>query len=217
MKQQNQTLEKSKIGTLFIAIAIFLAGYYLFIRYQIKAGQINLNSQSVTFRLFFGYWLWISGFFAALGMALYIKVKKQILRSFSIGFVVLTLINLVTVPFFRKTTYDPLFFGIGGLAMVAIFFVLIWLWAKNRPLLSQHEKIASDFRLIGYYFFICAIFWICGVFGISGYALKPDLAVKLNTQATMIMMAYYILIWFVLGFVFTLIGAFISHRYLKRK
>jgi hypothetical protein len=44
----------------------------------------------------------------------------------------------------------PAFFSIGGTLILAFFFGMLWLWAKERIALKGSSTAAADFRLVGY-------------------------------------------------------------------
>ena len=68
------------------------------------------------------------------------------------GIGVLGLVILMTVVWSR-VYYAPLF-GIGGVIILASFFSIVWLWMKKVVTLDKQERTASEFKLVGYLFWM---------------------------------------------------------------
>jgi len=60
--------------------------------------------------------------------------------------------------------YAPPLFGIGGGVILIMFPVIVWQWMRTYDTLTNQEKLAAAFQLLGYLFFFAASWFLCGEF-----------------------------------------------------
>ncbi len=117
---------------------------------------------------------------------------------------VLGLVVLMTVVWSR-VYYAPLF-GIGGVIILASFFSIVWLWMKKVVTLDKQERTASEFKLVGYLFWMNATWFLCGETGklhLKAFAGDPAPS------------PIEIMVFLVLGWLFVLVGEYIAARLKK--
>lgn len=138
---------------------------------------------------------------AGLGAFLYVKTKPIFIWLTPIG----VLTGVVTMNIIWSRFYNPTLFGIGGLMILVIFFLIIWMWMEKYALLDTPAKVAGSFKLVGYLFLINASWFLCGETG------KMHLkAFEGSPQPSPI----EIMVFLVLGWLFIMLG---EYRELKLK
>ena len=65
-------------------------------------------------------------------------------------------------------------FGVLGGLIPVFFLAILWLWAKKRPMLEGPAKVAADFELISYVFFVGAAWGICGILDVPYFLFRLD-------------------------------------------
>jgi hypothetical protein len=137
--------------------------------------------------------------------SLYSRIESSRLVVFLISGLV-SLIVYDRAQVIAGTSPNPIFFGIGGNLITLILLSLIWCWAENRAKLGENAKTAADLQLLGYVFFSFAAWTACGIGSAPGYALYPDEMLKFQTQPLLFSLLAKVMIFFVLGWFFTLLG-----------
>ena len=130
---------------------------------------------------------------AGVGAFLYVKSKPIFPWITAIG----VLAAVLVMNFVWNRVYNSTLFGIGGLIILIIFFIIIWVWMKKYAMLDMQEKIAGSYKLIGYLFWINTSWFLCGETG------------KLHLKAfegSPIPTPIEIMVFLVLGWFFVLIG-----------
>ena len=151
--------------------------------------------------------LWISwamsvtlgSIIAAIGAFTYVKTKAIFSWLTAIGVFVSV---FVMVVIYTKV-YIPTLFGIGGILNLLAFFAIVWIWMKKYAGLSNQEKVAGSFKLIGYIFWINATWFICGE------SAKMHLKAFDGAGAPS---PIEIMVFLVLGWIFVLIGDYRGMR-----
>ena len=64
-----------------------------------------------------------------------------------------------------KVGYSPPLYGLGGGLITFSFVGILWFWIKTRAPLEGHRKVASDLKLVGYFFLLVAMWFVCGLTG----------------------------------------------------
>ncbi|MBA3027943.1 MAG: hypothetical protein FP816_03895 [Desulfobacteraceae bacterium] len=200
-----------KISTALIMIGLCLIAYYFIVRLafiqDINAAlaKAQVFSLSSAFKamvpafyayILFGYSFKLGMLLILIGGALKAGMESNGIRFLISGGILYMAVCYVPIGYF------PLFFGIQGTTIVFLFFFILWNWVKKRPHLDQTHRIAHDFRMIGYYFFIVATWTLCGIFGISAYALKPELMIKHGLQSNAVTLTSHVMIELLLGWIF---------------
>ncbi len=94
-------------------------------------------------------------------------------------------------------------FGIVGGIMTLLMIFIFLRWANERNELQADQKIASDYRMAGYFFFGMATYTLCPLLGVKAFALSPEKMIQYGLQAEAASFAFHILIELVLGWAFT--------------
>jgi hypothetical protein len=95
---------------------------------------------------------------AGIGAFLYVETRPAFPWLTPIG-VLAAVIAMVMV---WSRVYNSTLFGIGGSAILIIFFAITWVWMRRYAALGIQEKIAGSFKLVGYLFWINASWFLCG-------------------------------------------------------
>ena len=93
-------------------------------------------------------------------------------------------------------------FGIAGGIMTVLMIFIFLRWANERNRLHQDQRIASDYRMIGYFFFGMATYTLCPLLGVKAFALSPEKMIAYGLQAEAASFAFHLLIELVLGWIF---------------
>jgi len=141
--------------------------------------------------------------------------------KFGIYFIILGAMFRTTLPSARKWivtiggfvyigfAYLPLpnptsiVFGIAGGIMTLLMIFIFLRWANERNELQADQKIASDYRMSGYFFFGMATYTLCPLMGVKAFALEPEKMIQYGLQAEATSLAFHILVELVLGWIFT--------------
>jgi len=99
-----------------------------------------------------------------------------------------------------------LFFGIGGGLITLLFMLILFQWAKDRNRLDEHGKTASDYRMIGYFFFAMATYNLCPLLGVRTFGLMPEKMIQYGLQSDAASFATHIMIELLLGWGFIFLG-----------
>ena len=76
-------------------------------------------------------------------------------------------------------------------------------WATKREQLQKQQGTASDYRMVGYFFFAMATYTLCPLLGVKAFALYPEKMIQYGLQAEAGSLAFHILTELVLGWIFT--------------
>ena len=139
---------------------------------------------------------------AGVGAFLYVKTKAAFAWLTAIG----VLVAVILMVMVWSRVYSAAVFGIGGIIILASFFIIIWIWMKKYAGLDIQEKIAGSFKLVGYLFWLNASWFLCGE--TAPMRLKafegrpPPIPIE-------------ILVFLVLGWIFVLIGDYREMRLKK--
>lgn len=98
-------------------------------------------------------------------------------------------------------------FGIAGGVMTLLMIYVFLRWANERNQLDDRQKMASDYRMAGYFFFAMATYTLCPLLGVKTFALSPEKMIQYGLQAEAASFAFHILIELVLGWTFTVLSA----------
>ena len=145
-------------------------------------------------------------FFLVIGVLLMSAMSKvRLVILIAGGFVYLM---LAYVPF--PGPYS-LFFGIGGGLITALLVLIFMGWANERNQLKDSEKSATDYRLIGYFFFAMATYNLCPLMGVRVFGLYPEKMIQYALQADAASFASRIMLELLLGWVFIFLSYKKSH------
>jgi len=193
------------LGFLFLLNAIFgrylvLPGYLA----SLEQGQSSVESvsQTVSAWKIVRYLLWAYSFklgiyFIILGAVLRTEISGTRKWTFVIG-------GLIYIAFAYIPLPEPtsIIFGMVGVLMTLLMIYIILRWARDRKQLPAHQKIASDYRLAGYFFFAMATYTLCPLMGVKAFALAPEKMIQYGLQSEAASFTFHILIELVLGWIF---------------
>ena len=204
----NKKLSTILIGTglLFLLNAIFgryivLPGYLAGL--EAGGGTLEGASQIASTWKVIRYLLWAYSF--KLGMYFIIlgamcRTEMSSARKWVIGIGGFLYIAFAYVPLPGPT---PIVFGVtGGLMTLLIIFIFLG-WARERDQLQDGQKIASDYRMAGYFFFAMATYTLCPLLGVKAFALSPEKMIQYGLQREAASFTFHLLIELVLGWIFT--------------
>ena len=97
---------------------------------------------------------------------------------------------------------SSLIFGISGGLMTLLMILIFLRWANERPGLDESQKLSSDYRMAGCFFFGMATYTLCPLLGVKAFALSPDKMIEYGLQAEAASFAFHLLIEMVLGWIF---------------
>lgn len=197
------------IGIIFLINAIFgrylvLPGYLS----SLEAGRNSVESagQAVPLWKIIRYLLWaysfkLGIFFVGIGVLLRASIPIGRFWLMTSGGILYLLLAYLPFP----GPY-PLFFGLGGGLITILMVFIFFSWAKDHDRLQEAEKKASDYRLVGYFFFAMATYNLCPLLGVKTFGLYPEKMIKYHLQTDASSFASRILIELVLGWVFTFLS-----------
>jgi hypothetical protein len=197
------------LGFLFLLNAIFgryivLPGYLA----SLEQGQSSVASASQTIPVWkiIRYLLWAYSFklgvcFIVLGATLRTKMSSACKWWIAIGGFVYMAFAYIPLP-----NPTSIIFGVAG-GLMTLFMIFIFLrWADERNQLQEDQKIASDYRMAGYFFFVMATYTLCPLMGVKAFALTPEKMIQYGLQQEAASFAYHVLIELILGWSFTFLG-----------
>ena len=97
-------------------------------------------------------------------------------------------------------------FGIDGGIMTVLMIFIFLKWANERNGLQEYQRIASDYRMAGYFFFAMATYTLCPLLGVKAFALSPEKMIEYGLQGEAASFAFHLLIELVLGWIFIAIS-----------
>ena len=194
------------LGFLFLLNAIF--GRYLVLPGYLAgleqgAGTLEGASQTVSAWKIIRYLLWAYSFklgiyFVILGATLRTEMSSN--RKWVIGISGFAYIAFAYIPLPGPTS---IIFGVAGGLMTLLMIFIFLRWANEREQLQEHQRIASDYRMAGYFFFAMATYTLCPLMGVKAFALAPEKMIQYGLQQEAASFAFHILIELVLGWLFT--------------
>jgi len=117
---------------------------------------------------------------------------------------IIAIVGVVYIGFAYMPLSEPgsIIFGIAGGLMTLFMIFIFSRWASERNGLQAEQKIASDYRMAGYFFFGMATYTLCPLLGIKAFALSPEKMIQYGLQAEAASFAFHLLVELVLGWAF---------------
>lgn len=205
MKHKKTSIILISIGALFLLNAIFgrylvLPGYLA----GLEAGGNTLEgaSQVATPWKIIRYLLWAYSFklgiyFIILGAVF--RTDMSPARKWLVGVGGFVYIGFAYMPLPEPTS---IVFGVVGGIMTLLMIFIFLRWANERDGLQEVQKIASDYRMAGYFFFGMASYTLCPLLGVKAFALEPEKMIQYGLQAEAASFAFHLLIELILGWIF---------------
>jgi len=198
MKTKNTGLIIFCIGAVYMVGIAFIVGWG-WIRPALR--DLSFAQYSETIWAFDGalFLLWafsvpLGSILTGVGILLYVGAKVARIWLFGIG----VFLILIIVERLLPSGHFPPLFGVGGGLILALFLAILWFWAKKRTILEGPAKMAADFQLTSYVFFLITAWFLCKDLGtphmkaLEGFQLESPIS---------------IIVYFVLGWLFL----FLSH------
>jgi len=201
-----------KLSKLFIILGFLFLLNAIFGRYIVLPGYLaGLDSGSGTLEgasqvaspwKIIRYLLWAYSFklgiyFIILGMVVQTDLSST--SKWVYGIVGFVYIGFAYMPL---PAAGSIVFGVAGGLMTLMMLYVIWRWADQRIGLEKHLKTASDYRVVGYFFFAMATYTLCPLLGVKTFALQPEKMIHYGLQGEAASFAFHILIELVLGWLF---------------
>ena len=139
-------------------------------------------------------------FFALIGAALLASMDSRRLLIFIVGGLIYLTLAYAPLPAYSRL------FGLGGGLITLFLFFIIYGWFRERKHLEGPGRTASDFRLVGYFFFAMASYNLCPLMGVKAFALYPEKMLQYGTETEAATFSTHILIELVLGWFFILLS-----------
>jgi len=201
------------VGLLGVCALVFYLVVRLLFMEQLDAAVAGTNAHSIgdlAARLTGPILVWVMWaysfrvgmFLVVIGGALHAGMRVSELWLFAAGGV--AYLATCYVPF---VDYSPRYYGILGTAILVLFLFLVWDWMRRRPTLSDSARIASDLRMVGYFFLVTATWSLCGIFGIVTYALQPQIMLARGLQPAAVMLTSHVMAELALGWFFLFLAA----------
>ena len=195
------------VGLLGVCLLVFYLVVRLLFMEQLDAAVAEANVHSIgdlianlsgplLIWVMWGYSFRVGMFLAVIGGALHAGMAKRELWLLVVGggaYLASCYVSFVD--------YSPGYYGILGTTILVLFLFLVWDWARRRPMLSDPARIASDLRMVGYYFLVTATWSLCGIFGIVTYALQPQIMLARGLQPAAVMLTSHVMAELTLGWV----------------
>lgn len=119
---------------------------------------------------------------------------------------------VVLVPNIFGRELNPTYFGTGGIAILLLSAATIYYWGSYRARQPASRHTALDLQAVGYLFFALAAWNTCGFGGAPSFTLLPEKMLALDTQAFAVGQLKSVMAFFVLGWLFTMLGFFKAAR-----
>lgn len=113
---------------------------------------------------------------------------------------------VVLVPMVFGRQLSSNYFGIGGIAILLLSAATIYYWGSYRARQPASRHSALDLQAIGYLCFALAAWNSCGFGGAPSFALFPEKMIALDARDFAVGQLKSIMAFFVLGWLFTMLG-----------
>lgn len=125
------------------------------------------------------------------------------------------IVVLVPIVFGRELSAD--YFSIGGVSILLLAAASIYFWGSYRARQPANRHAALDFQAIGYLCFALAAWNSCGFGSVPSFALFPEKMIALDTREFAVGQLKTIMAFFVLGWLFTMLGFLKASRAARRE
>lgn len=210
-------MPRRRIGITVGAVGVCFLVFYLVVRLlfmeQLDAAVANANVHStgdlranlsapILIWVMWAYSFRVGMFLAIIGGALHAGMGKRELWLLAAGGSA-----YLASCYVAFVDYSPRYYGILGTTILVLSLFLVWDWMRRRPTLSDASRIASDLRMVGYYFLVTATWSLCGIFGIVTYALQPQIMLARHLQPAAIMLTSHVMAELTLGWFFLFLAS----------
>jgi hypothetical protein len=123
---------------------------------------------------------------------------------------------VVVVPMMFGREMSAAYFGSGGIAILLLSAASFYYWGSYRARQAASRHSALDLQAIGYLCFALAAWNSCGFGGAPSFALFPEKMIALDARDFAVGQLKSIMAFFVLGWLFTMLGFFKAARATRR-
>lgn len=128
-------------------------------------------------------------------------------RAGRLGGVALLLVLVpMFLPEFIGKQHSPNYFGLGGIAIMALVAAAMWFWGSHRMRLDAAKRAAADWQGLGYLCFALVAWNLCGFGSMPSFAVYPEKMLAFNAVPFAVGQLKSIMALFILGWVFTALG-----------
>ena len=111
---------------------------------------------------------------------------------------------------------SPTYFGTGGISILVLAAATIYFWGSYRARQPASRHTALDLQAIGYLCFALAAWNTSGFGDAPSFALFPEKMIALDAHGFAVGQLKSIMAFFVLGWLFTMLGFFKAARDTRR-
>lgn len=119
---------------------------------------------------------------------------------------------VILVPMLFGRGMSASYFGIGGVSILVLSAATIYYWGVYRARQPASRHAALDLQAIGYFCFSLAAWNSCGFGSVPSFALFPEQMIALGSRDFAVGQLKSIMAFFVLGWLFTMLGFFKASR-----
>lgn len=119
---------------------------------------------------------------------------------------------VILVPMVFGRELSASYFGIGGVSILVLSAATIYYWGSYRSRQPGSRHAALDLQAIGYLCFSLAAWNTCGFGSVPSFALFPEKMIALGSRDFAVGQLKSIMAFFVLGWLFTMLGFFKASR-----
>ncbi len=119
---------------------------------------------------------------------------------------------VILVPMVFGRELSASYFGIGGVSILVLSAATIYYWGSYRSRQPGSRHGALDLQAIGYLCFALAAWNSCGFGSVPSFALFPEKMIALGSRDFAVGQLKSIMAFFVLGWLFTMLGFFKASR-----
>jgi hypothetical protein len=119
---------------------------------------------------------------------------------------------VILVPMIFGRGLSASYFGIGGTLILVLSAATVYYWGSYRARQPGSRHAALDLQAIGYLCFALAAWNSCGFGSVPSFALFPEKMIALGSRDFAVGQLKSIMAFFVLGWLFTMLGFFKASR-----
>ena len=126
--------------------------------------------------------------------------------------IILVALIISIIPKIFGREYSQGYFDITGIFITLLFLLFSWYWSRNRHKLDDKFQIAADLKMAGYIFFLLAGWQFCVLWEMPIFLSNPEKIIQFQTLPLAIGQAKLIMVLFIIGWIFTIIGYNYNNR-----
>ena len=174
--------------------------------FQASQGVVG-NIRFFSFALFFP-----TGVLCLFLAGILLSHKQKIRLLYMLLTMSVLIVFMVSWPAVVGREHVPAYFGVGGIVMLILIVLVAWQWSHYRHHVHHDMRRALDFKALGYFCFALAAWNTCGTLGLPGYGIYPEQMQQHFNQEFVVGQAKVVMLYFVMAWLFTLIGMRIAAK-----